>query len=426
MLRRTICSEWWVSAAVLCAVLVPVWVAEAHGPVFSADADRRIAFYNKRIGGAATYPAYARLGMAYLDKARQTGRRRDYSLAGRHLLTSLAYQNNFDALLGLALVCSDRHRFREGTVYTEGALALVPDHAEATGVAFDLALAVGDEVRAEELLDRLLAQGTGFEACTRQANLLEQRGDLEGALDAWRRALADASRRSVPSALLAWTHARMARLHLNAGDILLAETASERSMKFSRHDSLGLLVHVQLMAERGRAAEAMALLGRDARNQNDPELQLLRSDLYARMGLLTEAKQVRAQVARWLRTEVEEGEMAHLRVWAFLLLEDEGTAWEGLDMAWKEWLRRRDSATADLLAWAYFRTGRLREADAMSEWARAKGTVEPRILLHGAVIAQALGEKTRAAELWAQVMRGKGLLSVAEKRWMPLSEEEKN
>ena len=51
---------------------------------------------------------------------------------------------------------------------------------------------------------------------------------------------------------------------------------------------------------------------------------------------------------------------------------------------------RKDIFTMDALAWAYYRAGRLSEAEQASRQARRTGTVDRRILAHASAIEQAL------------------------------------
>jgi tetratricopeptide (TPR) repeat protein len=52
---------------------------------------------------------------------------------------------------------------------------------------------------------------------------------------------------------------------------------------------------------------------------------------------------------------------------------------------------RKDIFTMDALAWAYYRAGRVQDAEKASLQARRTGSVDKRILAHAAAIEQALG-----------------------------------
>ena len=102
-------------ALVLCAILVVGAAGRASAAENSvpSTADARIRYYKARLGGAGTYPIYARLGAAYIQKARETDRLSYYSEAEKYLLRSLEFQRNFEALYWLNSVYLAQHRFPE-------------------------------------------------------------------------------------------------------------------------------------------------------------------------------------------------------------------------------------------------------------------------------------------------------------------------
>ena len=64
-----------------------------------------------------------------------------------------------------------------------------------------------------------------------------------------------------------------------------------------------------------------------------------------------------------------------------------------------ELLSRRDVYTYDVLSWALLKADRLEEALEASCEALRLGTRDPRLLYHAGMVARALGERVRAAEL---------------------------
>ena len=64
---------------------------------------------------------------------------------------------------------------------------------------------------------------------------------------------------------------------------------------------------------------------------------------------------------------------------------------------------RRDIFTMDTLAWAYFKAGRLAEADQAMAQAQRTGTLDARILYHAAEIQAATGKGPMALETLARI-----------------------
>ena len=117
--------------ALVAAVAAIFLQREAAPP--ASDTDARIAWYRARAGGRGIYPHYARLGLALLQKARETGQSQWYSEAERSFRTSLDYQLNYEALFGMGSVLAARHQFQEARPYAQQAAAALPGSAEAQG-----------------------------------------------------------------------------------------------------------------------------------------------------------------------------------------------------------------------------------------------------------------------------------------------------
>src|ERR1700752_848657 len=148
-----------------------------------ASPDARIRYYQARVGGPTTYPSYARLGLAYAEKARASGRTSYYLEAARHLERSLAFQRNYEALLALSGVSLALHHFPEALASAREPADTVPGDPATQGALFDALLGSGDYHAAERVLAGFETKD-GFGRLVRWAALLEYRGQTEGALQA--------------------------------------------------------------------------------------------------------------------------------------------------------------------------------------------------------------------------------------------------
>lgn len=122
-----------VVALVLLAV-VGGWLMRRDAEAPASDTDARIAFYQARIGGRGTYPSHARLGLTYLQKARETGEGGWLDEAERHLRASLDSQTNYEALLGMGALLAARHQFDDALRHATEAAAALPASVEAQGL----------------------------------------------------------------------------------------------------------------------------------------------------------------------------------------------------------------------------------------------------------------------------------------------------
>ncbi len=113
---------------------------------------------NSRLfAGVLALTVFAQRGL----RTRRVGHNRKKDrVAHRRLQRSLSYQRNFDALLGLGLVFSERHHFMEALPYVREALDAMPGNGEAEAASFDIHLALGEVAAAEKVSSRMvLAHG---------------------------------------------------------------------------------------------------------------------------------------------------------------------------------------------------------------------------------------------------------------------------
>jgi tetratricopeptide (TPR) repeat protein len=178
----------------------------------ATDTEERMRFYQARIAGPGTYPAYARLGAAYLQKARETGEARYYAVAEHSLRQSLRFQPNQEALRWLAGVYLARHQFEEALACAQQAVESLPEDQEAQGALFDAYLGLRDEQSAAAVAHRMMETRPGFGAWIRLASLQEFRGELARAIHSAKRACDVAEAERSPRETRAWCQVRIGTL----------------------------------------------------------------------------------------------------------------------------------------------------------------------------------------------------------------------
>lgn len=370
--------------------------AQSQTPAIPSDSDARIEFYKKRLGGPGTYPAYTRLGAAYIQKARETGRLEYYDEAERHLRRSLDLQRNFEALHWLAVVHLNRHQFREALPYAREAVETLPTSVDAQASLFDVYLALGDDAKANAVLERLLALQPGFSASARAASLQQYRGDATAALKSMQEACAHAEAESAPAEAQAWCLVRLGSLRLAACDAGRAETDYQAALKKFPNYPFAVEHLAELRATQGRTSEAARLYQQLLEANPDPLHRLALADLHEHVGQQTQADRERQQALARMRDSIDRSEKVYLRPLALRLLSDPQTARDGLRLAERDWENRQDVFAADTLAWAYFVNGLQAEARKLMDKTLHGGTRDPAVLLHAAEIYLAFGDTARA------------------------------
>ncbi len=220
-----------------------------------ADADARIRFYAARIGGPATYPAYARLGASYLQKARETGRPEYYLQAERCLEQSLRFQRNYEALHWLAAVDNARHKFGEALPLAREAVSAMPADLDAQGTLFDAYLGLQDHDGAASVLDGMLRRGPSTAVLARLAALRQVEGNWEAAIKAMESASVMAEGNRAPAETRAWCQVQLGFLHFRRGELKAADESYARALKIfpGYHHALQHLA--ELRQAQGRATQ---------------------------------------------------------------------------------------------------------------------------------------------------------------------------
>ena len=386
----------------LACLLIPETVAGPQEFAPEKSSDEKIAFYRARIGGPATYPAHARLGLAYLQKFRETGQARFYDEGLRSLKRSLSYQRNYEALLGLAVGLAERHYFKEALPVAEEATAANPTGLEASAALFDIHLALGNVVKAEQTLNGMLRVQQCFQSLTRLAALREYRGDLSGALEAMEKAPHVAAG-ILSKTTAAWAETRIGSLQLARCEVEKAHQAYFRSLALVPGYSFANEHLAEWHAARGQWKEAEKLFRQLLKSRPEPLYRVGLAEACRQQAKVREAKRQLEKAVAELRQSAEQGAQDPFRLLALLLLE-RGDTQEAWQWAQRDWDVRQDALTADTLAWAHHANGQGAEAIRLSELALQSGSKHPALLLHGGLIQCRWGNREKGRALLEQAL----------------------
>lgn len=366
-------------------------------------AAQRIAFYRARIGGAATYPIYARLGLAYLDRYRETGKTRDWDEAVTALRKSLQYQSNFEALLGLAMVLSERHYFAEALPHAEEALRAMPSDIEAAGILFDVQLALGNVAAADKVLQQMLGTQRSFQALSRLAALREYRGELRAALEAMREARDEAARIKLSPSVQAWAEVRVGALHVANCETQEARDAYERALEIVPRYAFAREHLAEWHAAQAHWPEAGRMFRELLKTDASPAYHLGLAEALQAQEQTAAAEGERTKARKAMLAAERAGDKDQFRPLALFHLEN-GNVAEGLRFARLDWTVRQDALAADTLAWALFRNGQNSEAETLARQAVQSGNKSPALLLHAGLILCHAGDFAAGRPLIEQAL----------------------
>jgi tetratricopeptide (TPR) repeat protein len=365
------------------------------------------------------YPRNAKdwsyLGLAYQQRARETGDPAWYTKSAGALRRALALKpNDLLAVGGLGSLALSRHRFGEALLLGRRARALSPTTARSYGVIGDALVELGRYPAAFAAFDRMAALKPSLAAYARVSYARELRGDLTGAEQAMRLAL-DASI-GQPEAR-AWTLWQLGRLRWAVGDLRAARARYEAALRTFPGYVYALDALAQVEWAQGRRRNALELERRAADSIPLPQFVSLLGDMEAAAGDPKAAREEYALIevidrllrANGVRTDLETA----------LFEADHGRP----DVARARVAeRQRPSIDGDdALAWTLARSGRCAEALPWSERALRLGTKDALKLFHRGFIAGCLGDR-RAERVY--VGRALALNPYFSIRWAPVARKE--
>jgi tetratricopeptide (TPR) repeat protein len=349
--------------------------------------------------------AYAGLGAAYFQRARETGDVSDYQLAEESLTKSLdlvSVDFSADAALGtMAEVCMGEHRFDDALAYAQKALSLGTGDVSPFAIVGDAYADMGEYEKAAIAYGRLtprdmtLAPRAAYARDSRLSYLKFVAGDTTAAIGLMKTAITEGVEAQLQSENLAWLYYELGEYETQAGDPASADAAYLAALNTHPGDYRALAALGRLRANNGRYAEAIVLYQRAIAVVPMPIYVAELGDLYAKQGNQVEAQKQYALV-EYIGLLGHINQVLHNRDLALFYADHDLKLDEALELARKELEVRRDVYTWDALAWALYKNGKLAEAAKASEKAMQFGTRDAILLFHAGMIAQAQGQAEKA------------------------------
>jgi len=379
------------------AVPAPRAVSDQLRAGFGAgDTGVLISRLQSELRARPTAPGYSLLGLAYEQRARETGDASYYSRAEGVVRRALELApDDRDALIGLGSLALSRHEFRRALELGRRAARQDAGSARAYGVIGDALIELGRYHDAFAAFDRMAALKPNGPAYARVAYARELIGRTAQAERALELAI-DASIGQKEA--YAWNAVQLGKLQWARGRVAEAETAYRAALAVFpgyvyAFDALALVE-----ASRGRLAPAIALERRAVDSVPLPQFVAQLADLLRSSGdragandqLALYAVISKLQTANGVRTDLETA----------LFQADHGIRLrDTLDLARAARALRPSVQGDDVLAWALARNGRCGEALAASKRALRLGTRDALMFFHRGEIERCLGH-AEAARAW--------------------------
>jgi tetratricopeptide (TPR) repeat protein len=342
--------------------------------------------------------ANARLGIAYLQRARATGDPSYYpkaeTLLGHARRLAPA---NLDAVLGLGSLALSRHDFHRALTLGQAALELANGYsASASAILGDAEIELGQYPAAFRTMDELGRQHPSLVAYTRQSYAAELRGDLRSATDLMHRAVIAGAGAGEATQ---WTRVQYAALLLRQGELASAETEYEHALAalpdYARAEAgLGAVA-----VAHGDLAAAERWLTTASDHLPLPEIVTLLGDVQTARGETEAAARSYGVVRVEQRLFAAAGGNVDLEVALFDANHPASgapTIAETITLARHALAERPSIYAHDALAWALYRAGDCGLALPEARAAAALGTTDAELAWHLGAIAACTGDRRTA------------------------------
>jgi tetratricopeptide (TPR) repeat protein len=345
--------------------------------------------------------AYAALGDAYYQRARETGDAAYYSRADGAYQEALARDpENFAATTGLGTLALARHDFVSALELGRQAYRLEPGLVRAYPVIADAQIELGRYGAAGETLERFVRLKPTLAAYSRVSYYRELHGDLSGAVRAMRLAV---SAGSGSGEAAAYVQTLLGGLEVARGRYSAAERAYRDVLATDPGYAPALAGLARIEAGRGRFDAAIRTYRRVVERLPLPEHAIALAETELAAGATAAARRdfalVEAQAqllrAQGVDTDVE----------LALYEADYGDPGRGVALGRRVWRRAPSVRSADAYSWALFRAGRLDAASRFSRRAMSLGSRDPSFLYHAGIIARGSGRTDAARQYLGMLVR---------------------
>jgi len=361
--------------------------------------------------------AYVLLGLAYQQRARETGDSSYYPKAEGVLRRALELNpKDFLAYSGLGSLALSRHRFRDALALGKKAHTLAPTDARTYGVIGDALIELGrypEAFRAFNTMSRLRPSLSSYARVSYGRELI---GHTAAAIKAMKLAVDAATDVREPTA---WTRVQLGKLYFNHGRYAAAEREYRIANATFPNYAYGLDALAQVEAAQARYAQAVSLERRAVDIIPLPQYVAALGDLYRITGRPVLAARNYALIGAIEKLLRANGVKVDLEIALFDA--DHGIApRHALALARIGQHDRPSIDGDDVLAWALARNGRCSAALPYSRAALRLGTQDALKFFHRGMIEKCLGQ-TASARAWFR--RALALNRHFSVLWSPVAEE---
>lgn len=347
-------------------------------------------------GGSGDTNSYTALGLAYLQRVRETGDPTDYGRAQAALDEALRRSpNSVEALVGKGTLALARHKFREALELGEKARALAPEVSRIYGVIGDAQVELGRYDEALQSIQAMVDKRPDLSSYSRVSYVRELHGQVKNAIKAMEEAVSSGGPFAENTE---YVRIQLGNLYFNSGDLAQAERTYQTSLKDLPDYVFALGGLGRVRAAQGRYDEAIELFRRAVDRIPLPEFAIALGETQEAAGKREDAARTYELVRTIQKLFQANGVDVDLELALFDA--DHGTDPAAtLELARKAHADRPSIRAADALGWALYKAGQPQEAKKYALEALRLGTKDASLMYHAGVIAAAAGDPD-AARRW--------------------------
>lgn len=353
--------------------------------------------------GAEGPQSHNKLAMALARRARETADTSYYEKSEQALKGAFkADPDNFEARKIQVWNLLGQHEFAKGLKAAKKLNERAPDDIQVYGFLADAHVELGQYAEAEEAVQWMLDMRPGnVPGTTRAAYLREIHGDIDGALDFFRRAY----QRIAPTERedQAWVLTHVAHLHLSRGELDTAEQVLDQALVLFPDYHYALAKLAEVRSQQGRLDDAVDLYRKHYETAPHPENIFYLARALEKAGQVEDAEQAYREFEKLGRVEMDNADNCNRDLVHYYAGHADRPD-EALRIAELEIERRQDIFTLDALAWALHQNGDNAAALARINQALSTGIRNAELLLHAAEIHTALGDTGTAASFFQKAI----------------------
>lgn len=385
------------SFAILLLLIVAVTCvsAETRDPLAAKTLDEQVQFYQQKVkANPKDVALYNQLAYTYIRKVRATADQTYNNLAEKLLTQALQMeQNNYEALVYLALVHMSQHRFSDAREFALKAIDASPEDSDAYGVLGDALFELGQYEDCADAYQKLMDLRPSTAAYSRAFYYRRITGDLEGAASMMIKAYQSADFRDPEN--VAWCLLQLGNLSFGSGRLDEAEKIYQRALDALPNYFNGLAAMAKVKAAQNKPEEAISLYEKAIAIVPMPDFVSSLGDLYASLGNSKEAEK-QYQLVEYIGLISKANQEVYNRQLALFYADHDRKLEEALVLAQSEIEIRKDIYGYDALAWCLYKNGRYPDAAIAIQEALRMETKDSMLLYHAGMIYEKLGQHPEA------------------------------